>query len=47
MVNNDELNDEIGNNHISTSINNPIRDDAFELSDDKKIELIKKNNNNV
>lgn len=42
MVNNDELNDEIGNNHISTSINNPIRDDAFELSDDKKIELIKK-----
>lgn len=42
MVNNDELNDEIGNNHISTSINNPLRDDAFELSDDKKIELIKK-----
>ena len=42
MVNNDELNDEIGNNHISTNINNPLRDDAFELSDDKKIELIKK-----
>ncbi|MBL7885659.1 MAG: GTP cyclohydrolase I FolE [Flavobacterium sp.] len=42
MVNNDELNDEIGNNHISTSINNPLRDDAFALSDDKKIELIKK-----
>lgn len=42
MVNNDELNDEIGNNHISTSINNPLRDDAFELSDEKKIELIKK-----
>lgn len=42
MVNNDELNDEIGNNHISTNINNPLRDDAFELSDDQKIELIKK-----
>lgn len=42
MVNNDELNDEIGNNHISTSINNPLRDDAFEFSDEKKIELIKK-----
>lgn len=42
MVNNDELNDEIGNNHISTSINNPLRNDAFALSDDQKIELIKK-----
>ncbi len=42
MVNNDELNDEIGNNHISTSINNPLRDDAFAISDDQKIELIKK-----
>lgn len=42
MVNSDELNDEIGNNHISTSVNNPLREDAFEISDDKKIELIKK-----
>lgn len=42
MVNNDELNDELGNNHISTSINNPLRNDAFAISDEQKIELIKK-----
>lgn len=42
MVNNDELNDELGNNHISTSSNNPIRNDAFAISDEQKIELIKK-----
>lgn len=34
--------DEIGENHISTSVNTPIRADAFELDDDLKIELIQK-----
>jgi len=36
------LHDEIGENHIATSAQNPIRKDAFNLSDDQKIELIKK-----
>ena len=35
--------DEIGENHIATSAENPVRNDAFELTDDRKIELIKKN----
>lgn len=43
MINKEENIDEIGDNHIVTNSNNPIREDAFELSDDKKIELIKKN----
>lgn len=42
MINNQDLSDEIGNNHIATSSNNPLRDDAFDLHDDQKIELIKK-----
>lgn len=35
-------NDELGENHIATSAQNPVRNDAFDLPDDKKIELIKK-----
>lgn len=42
MINNDEFQDEIGNNHIATSAQNPIRNDAFELSDEEKINAIKK-----
>lgn len=38
----DELHDEIGENHIATSANTPLRSDAFELTDDEKIESIKK-----
>lgn len=30
----------IGDNHVSTSKDTPLRDDAFELDDDAKIELI-------
>ncbi|MBU2525008.1 MAG: GTP cyclohydrolase I FolE [Bacteroidetes bacterium] len=33
--------DEIGENHIATSAETPLRKDAFELSDKEKIELIK------
>ncbi len=36
-----ELTDEIGDNHIATSYENPVREDAFVLSDDEKIEKIK------
>jgi len=34
--------EEIGNNHIGTSAKTPIRDDAFEMSDDEKIKAIEK-----
>ncbi len=34
--------DEIGDEHISTSIETPLREDAFDLDDDIKIELIQK-----
>jgi len=36
----EEKHDEIGENHISTSAKNPIRDDAFKLSDADKIKKI-------
>lgn len=42
MINNEEFLDEIGDNHIATSAKNPVRDDAFDISDEQKIELIKK-----
>ena len=41
MIQNEEFQDEIGNNHIATSASNPVRSDAFDLTDDEKIELIK------
>ncbi|WP_347053177.1 GTP cyclohydrolase I FolE [Flavobacterium olei] len=47
MINNEEFLDEIGDNHISTSAKNPLRDDAFDLSDDEKIEKIKKDVENI
>lgn len=42
MTNSDQFNDELGENHIATSAQNPVRNDAFTLSDEQKIELIKK-----
>lgn len=42
MINNTDFQDEIGDNHIATSAQNPVRNDAFLITDDKKIELIKK-----
>ena len=41
MKNSDNYNDELGENHIATNAQNPIRNDAFVLSDDQKMELIK------
>jgi len=37
----------LGDNHIGTSAENPIRKDAFDLTDDQKIELIKKDVANI
>jgi GTP cyclohydrolase IA len=47
MNTNDDIFDEIGDNHISTNVNNPIRPDAFDISDDEKIALIKKDVTNI
>lgn len=47
MINNDDFQEEIGNNHIATSAQNPIRKDAFDLSDDEKIALIDKDVVNI
>jgi GTP cyclohydrolase I len=41
MINNEDFHDEIGDNHVATSANNPMRDDAFLLTDEEKIEQIK------
>jgi GTP cyclohydrolase I len=37
-----DYDDEIGENHIATSAQNPLRKDAFDISDEQKIELIRK-----
>ncbi|UQD56346.1 GTP cyclohydrolase I FolE [Flavobacterium sp. K5-23] len=42
MINNEEFHDEIGDDHIGSCAKNPVRDDAFDISDDEKIEKIKK-----
>ena len=47
MMNNEEFHDEIGENHVSLSAVNPVREDAFDISDDEKIEKIKKDVENI
>src|SRR6476620_9678535 len=42
MINNEDFHDEIGDNHVASSAQNPLRSDAFDLPDDQKIESIKK-----
>jgi GTP cyclohydrolase I len=42
MANKDYSLEEIGDNHIATNAQNPIREDAFVLSEEQKIELIRK-----
>ncbi len=42
MTNNEDFTDEIGNNHIASSEQTPLRKDAFDKTDEEKIELIKK-----
>lgn len=42
MINKEEYNDEVGNNHIATNEDTPLRQDAFDMPDEDKIELIKK-----
>ncbi len=39
--------EDLGNSHIGTSSDTPLRDDAFTVSDEKKIELIRKDINHI
>ncbi len=47
MTNSDQFNEEIGENHIGTSAQNPVRNDAFKLTDEEKIERIKTDVENI
>jgi len=47
MIQNEDFQEEIGNNHIATSAVTPLRKDAFDMSDDEKIEHIRKNVENI
>lgn len=47
MISNEELYDEIGDNHVASSYDTPLRSNAFELSDDEKIKRIKKDVENI
>ncbi|WP_353087180.1 GTP cyclohydrolase I FolE [Flavobacterium sp.] len=47
MISEDQLHDDIGNNHIATNESTPLRTDAFELTEDQKIALIKKDVQNI
>jgi len=47
MMTNEDFQDELGTNHIATSATTPLREDAFNLSDDQKIELIRKDVENI
>jgi GTP cyclohydrolase IA len=47
MTNNDDFQDSIGDNHIATNAKNPLREDAFDLTDAQKMESIKKDVFNI
>jgi GTP cyclohydrolase IA len=42
MTQNEDNRDEIGENHIASSAQTPLRADAFDISDDEKMALIRK-----
>jgi len=47
MTSNEELYNEIGDNHIAFSHDTPLRKDAFDISDEEKTEQIEKNVKNI
>ena len=47
MTTNEELQEESAHDHLTSNANNPIRKDAFDLSDEDKIEAIKKDVENI
>lgn len=47
MCKSEALHEDMGDNHIGTSDYTPLKADAFSISDDEKIELIKKDVENI
>jgi len=47
MCKHDDLHEQLGENHIGTCSDTPLRADAFALSDEEKIESIKKDVENI
>lgn len=47
MSNHNEYLEEMGDNHIATNADTPLRNDAFNLTDEEKIEAIKKDVENI
>lgn len=47
MCKSDMFNDELGENHVGTNDHTPLRADAFDRTDDEKIESIKKDFENI
>lgn len=47
MINHDHFQDDSDNDHFSSNATNPLRKDAFDLTDDQKIENIKKDVENI
>ncbi|SEO78272.1 GTP cyclohydrolase I [Flavobacterium sp. CF108] len=47
MINNEDFLDEIGDSHFSSNAKNPLRVDAFDITDEEKIEKIKKDVENI
>jgi GTP cyclohydrolase IA len=47
MKNKENFQDEIGDNHVATNAQNPVRKDAFDISDEEKIVSIKKDVYNI
>src|SRR5687768_13955485 len=47
MIHNDDKKDEIGENHIATSAQTPLRPDAFDITDEEKIASIRKDVENI
>lgn len=47
MIDIDNFSDDLGESHVGTSVDNPLRKDAFDLTDEQKIELIKKDVANI
>lgn len=47
MTKNEEFQEESAHDHLTSNANNPIRKDAFDLSDEDKIEAIKKDVENI
>ncbi len=47
MINNEDFLEEIGDSHFSSNAKNPLRADAFDITDEEKIEKIKKDVENI